>query len=719
MPILTNASPRNVALGTNDLSGRIVKPTPRQYPQHLPIIFLYTEKGGYKREQVDGGEFAAMYGVRSLDPRSKYFNHATALAVAIFNAGGQVIVQRLRVRNAVPDIINDSRVAGVTVFASVAMNPAAYGFVRDSLGKTEESPVFNSGVTINAAEITYLTVPYVQGQDLSAAGIGADGDTFIKDYTGGAPIAATSKLYPLFTIKSTGESEYYNNLGFNIAPLTGDDEDTDVTEKLKAFAYEIGVSNKSTGVKRDVTAITGDRKVPFVFKDGATHPVTNKAFSFTDVFPDSFGNLTDPDIDLLPYDFEDVVILSTFQSFLNDMRDIELQAQADATVEPFFDFVDETLTGDDKSNLINFISLRSTDELRYEGLRVTSEDVTSAALTTAEAKRIDISSDTPIYLANGLDGNVKNLPLFETMVMAEIAVYSNKDSEIIDTALNKESIFYDSGFSLDNKLLMNQFTFFRRDIIPVIGTYVFNEANVEQSLSEAISYASLIKTAISLAPESKVFGTSSARGLIVMGSGKLSNGTYKYALPQTVDLAVRATRYMGAGNGKWKGRYRFSRQPGNVITELIDLKPSFIPESIKAKLWKTGMIWTQADDRVTYFYPATQTIYNDDTSILNIFTVMVGISYIVKLNDAAWRTFTGATDLSNAELKEAVETFITDNLLDAFDKQLTVIPEVTITAGDDERGYSWHLKVKVYANNQKTVMVSHIEAHRASDLLGA
>ncbi len=724
MANIRSASPTNISEGTNDLSGVLVTPSPKQYPQHLPLVLLYTAKGGYEREVVDGAEFNAMYGSESLDPRSKYFNHASALASSIFTAGGQIIVQRLKVdfidkERKVPE--KSSKKAAITIFATTVENPTMQAFTRDGLGNVIPTPDGVTNDTFTGLEVNYLAIPHQDGiDDIGTEGniIADTADTFIKDYANGGTVPATATLYPLFTIHASVDGEYYNNLGFTINPLIGEDEDADVTEGLLSANYEIGVVNKSSGVKKIVTAITGDNTVPFVFKEDATHPVTNVAHSLSDLFPSSYGNLTDPDIELKTFDFGDVEIYDGLTTFLTHIESYEADTIVDLGIESFFNF-DSSISPEDRSNMMNFISLFNASGLKYEAIRSSSEDVTSPTLTTASSKRVDLSSDTPVYLTGGQDGDVTDLPNFENMVTAELAEYADADSRVIDTATNKESIFYDSGFSLDTKLLLNQLTFFRRDIIPVIGTYVFNKENREQSISEAISYGSLIKTALSLAPESKVYGTSAARGVIVMGSGKLSNLNYKYYLPQTIELAIKATKYMGAGNQKWKGRYRFSRQPGSVVGNLIDIRPEFIPNSIKTKLWKTGMIWTQADDRSSYFFPATQTVYDDDTSILNIFTVMVGITHIVKLNDAAWRTYTGATDLSNAELKEEVETFITDNLLDAFDKQLTVIPEVTITKRDSERGYSWHLKVKVYANNQKTVMVSHIEAHRASDLVGA
>jgi len=41
-----------------------------------------------------------------------------------------------------------------------------------------------------------------------------------------------------------------------------------------------------------------------------------------------------------------------------------------------------------------------------------------------------------------------------------------------------------------------------------------------------------------------------------------------------------------------------------------------------------------------------------------------------------------------------------------------ITPEVYYTETDRQRGYSWHLRIKVTGNNMKTVMTTHVEAFR-------
>ena len=54
-----------------------------------------------------------------------------------------------------------------------------------------------------------------------------------------------------------------------------------------------------------------------------------------------------------------------------------------------------------------------------------------------------------------------------------------------------------------------------------------------------------------------------------------------------------------------------------------------------------------------------------------------------------------------------------------FDGTVFVEPEVYFTDDDLTRGYSWHLAIKLYANNMMTVQTLYLQAFRMEDLESA
>ena len=59
---------------------------------------------------------------------------------------------------------------------------------------------------------------------------------------------------------------------------------------------------------------------------------------------------------------------------------------------------------------------------------------------------------------------------------------------------------------------------------------------------------------------------------------------------------------------------------------------------------------------------------------------------------------------------------MSDAVLGKFDDRFVIVPDAYFTAADEARGYSWTLRIKLYAPSMKTVMSLSIEAYRIDDL---
>jgi hypothetical protein len=72
--------------------------------------------------------------------------------------------------------------------------------------------------------------------------------------------------------------------------------------------------------------------------------------------------------------------------------------------------------------------------------------------------------------------------------------------------------------------------------------------------------------------------------------------------------------------------------------------------------------------------------------------------------------------LPNAVLAQDVDNFVLAKVKDKFDGRYVIVPQAQFTDMDLLRGFSWTLPIKLYANNQKTVMTTYTKAFRMSDL---
>ena len=172
---------------------------------------------------------------------------------------------------------------------------------------------------------------------------------------------------------------------------------------------------------------------------------------------------------------------------------------------------------------------------------------------------------------------------------------------------------------------------------------------------------------------------------------------------------------MGAANGSWKSGYNFDGAPGSIVENMYDISCKWVPFTVRNKFWSVGLNWVQAYGRRSHFFPALKTVYPDDTSVLNSFITMMAICYLNKIGDAVHREFSGVAHLTNDQLVERVNAFVTKRVAGIFDSRFTIVPDCQITEMDVIRGYSWTLPIKIYAANMKTVQTFYVQSYRKDE----
>ena len=533
-----------------------------------------------------------------------------------------------------------------------------------------------------------------------------------------------SKMYPLFELEAKYPGEYYNNIGFSITSLQGDSADSKIISKNKALPYKLAlytrpVANGSPVVLR---SLYSEPSVQFTFKERDTNPNTEARFDFETVYKENWFNEDDELKPMKYFEYEHFYFyrenLETITKLITKEEEKyvseEEQEWDDGVLSPnktWFDFVD--IDGDlsDEHYLINIFNCKTTKNVNY----YTAVKASTKSVLADNQKEVTISGDTPIFLDGGTDGTINN-EIYEELVKEKLAEYIDPDSEVQDLAINVESIIYDSGFTLATKKELVNFITLRKDTIIVLSTHDDALGDKDLILSDARAIGVALKARYQLAPESEYYGTSVARGIVMLGTGKLRDGSSGHRIPFTYELAIKAASMMGNSSGKWDGTKVFDNYPGNALEYLIDPSPSFIPAGIKPTLWSDGLVWVQPYDRTSYHIPALQTIYDDDTSVLNNFFTIMCLSQLVKSGDRVWRKFTGTATMSNNEFLEAVVAYATEDINNKFAGILTVKVEAEITEEDENLGYSWRLYHNVYAPNMKTVLVHSSRVFRSSDL---
>ena len=536
----------------------------------------------------------------------------------------------------------------------------------------------------------------------------------------------SSRMIPVLEMRAKDYGSWYNNIGFSINSQYLTNFNSELAKKLSLMVYTMCLYTRADerSSAEVFRSLYSENEIEMVITTVPTKdPLTTARVDMPYIYASQWYNETSTRLAYKPYTMEDPYIyMDNFNTLLRKMLDAERKLiefdpklyTADneyAANIDWYDFADasEDADLDPLFGLLNPFTCKTSKNVKLQATIISTDRPT----LTGNMKEVDMSTDKALFLQGGTDGDLSR-DSFEKAVIKEIAKYGQEDAEVQDMSFNVESAFWDSGFKLENKYKLLDFISLRRDVFLVLSTQEYDGPELGTADSRAIAVA--LNTRLKLFPESTFFGTGVARAIIVIGSGRDIDDADTKVIPQSRDLLIKTARFAGAGNGKWNKAYLFDRGATAVITSLKDIKPEFIPQTAKPALWYANSIWSQRFDRSNYFFPAIQTVYDNETSVLNSYFTIMAVCTSNKVGFEAWKNFTGSISLSNDEFKTSVETFVTNRMNNIFAGVVNAVPECIIDDYDKVRGYSWHLKIKLESNNMKTVQVFNTETYRMGEI---
>lgn len=676
-----------IDLGIQDLSTRQLPREPENIPQHLPKFYLFTEKGPTNPQLVVGANRAAIYGVDSFDLRSKYANHATVFANLANNEGNTCMIQRV-----VPE--DASSEANMTLWLDV-LTVQVEDFERNADGSIRYDLLGNPVVlgTIPGYKVKWVTTHHTNLANFGK--LGTTGGDQIDPVTG-----TQSVRYPILQFKAAFQGEYYNTVGLRLHAPTRETI-LNMPEKLmtdsKAYPFFLSVIKKATSGLSSVNlvpTIFGEQAIMFTMKQNVIDPLTDSQMFLGDKFPSAYRNTEDL---RYPVEFGDIGALVIYNGYYESLIE-EFHAAESAFIDQFSDFSSDT----EDRHLFNMFTGVSSYNVPYHSF-----------MFVDAANSVTLSEHTNMFLKGATNGTMNDAH-HALLVEREISRYLDANDEVMDIADNVESIVYDSGFPLSTKKALCSFIANRKDTVVMLSTHDVNGPVL--SASEEFSLAIALRTRLQFFPESSYFGTPVTRGLVVGRSARLRNSQFTKPLPLLAEVLIKAARYMGAGNGRWKTGYHFDGAPGSIIDNMYGINITWVPASVRNRNWDVGLNFALKYDRQSMFFPALKTVYTDDTSVLNSFFTVMAICQVNKVGHAAWRDFSGVSHLTNAQLVDRINEFVYARVKDRFDGRYVIIPDATITELDNLRGFSVTLNIRVYSPGLKTVLTLAVQAFRMEDL---
>lgn len=693
MQNIINAAPLANLLGIEDVSGRPPVIDPEVLPTHLPHVYLYAEKGPTLPQLVAGDSFDTIYGAKTLDPRFAGFNHQSVLANRLLGAGNAMIVQRIVPSNAGPKARILLSIDIVTDQIQQYEREADGSFSRDANGA--KIPI-EDGLK-NGYKARWIANDWAAGQQTDEAfGV-------VTNKAGGlsGQFGPQSTMYPIFEIEYNWKGEPGNHHGVRFSAPTADSPgplNTSLAELLKAYLYRIQLVQRADASSSPVTIKTlqGEEFLNLTFKPGAIDDVTGQEVSFAASLLKSYQDVDSPG---LPPTYGPFGRLHIYEANLKLVLSMIAQSEAP-----------EGLLPEDQMDITSeaLYAVNPFTGTNFEGVPYYTFN-----LIGPEGGGLLLTDNTVVYGAGGSNGTM-DFDAFDTSVRTELLNYGNGEADLTDWAIYPQSVIYDTGFKLDTKKAMLVPMSRRKDLYVVLSTQDVSQPQNTPSAESSIALA--LKTAAANYPESVFYGTSVCRVIVMGNSGYLLNSPYTGLLPVTIEFAERCAQYMSSGTGQWRSGLGFDMPPNNQLSLFRGVNATFKSASSRNRDWDNGLVWVQNYDRRRQFWPMIQTVYDDDSSVLNSAMNMIVAVDLEKVALHAWRDTTGIQGLTNDQIVERVNRLIEAETRGRYEGRVVVVPETYYTFMDEQRGYSWTTKIHMYAPNGKSVGTFTVTAHRLSDL---
>lgn len=734
-----NAAPRAYFTGTQDKSQRAVPTAPEVRPIHLPIYHIIAPDGPLEPQMTTLSDAVEMYGKEIVDTRSPF---ATPYIPFLRQAGADanmMFIQRL-----VPATIKDVKQATARIRLSLDLKEVQdmRPYKRDPMtGHVSTTTVAGHSASTIGKKKTELqedtSVPTISGY------VGQWVYELVDEF--GSDTTPRQKgdyvRYPILELEALYFGSRGNNIAISIdAPFSTDriPVNSVLARNQFAYPYRFTLSRRDNkfATPTPIRTALGDTYVDMSFKRGAIDVIGGN----TDIY---VGNA------LLPL-YEDMggtvekyapfgdirVHHSNLETVLEKLYNSEVKLN-----KYLQEIVTDPVTGkpraaEEAMHLINIISARDLDGRHYYTFRINNE-ITKFD-TSTNSNNVVLNEYSPIFAMGGRDG-VTPAEIKESQLQIEV-----NGSQVVPTPLelydytclkhfqslgtgNEEfplesmarypfKNIYDPGFSMNTKLAMFRFLHIRSDSNITVCPYDFVSREVAGSDQESLSVVAprmqkLNEVALSYA-ESTIHQTSCCRVVIVAPAGEAITGDYTKRIPYTLEIQHMRSLYMGSGEGKFTPGRAYDTEPNNEGKLLKNPNITYLRNSQRESLWANGAVWFEYKTRKVLFCPGLQTVYPDDTSVLNSDINMQAVCELNYRCFRLWTRLSGNSQLSDDQLVEVADKMLTDDCRGVFDDRYVIRPETLIVGRDKLAGWIWETRVHAEMPNMKTVMRGTVITHR-------
>ena len=775
MSFATTSTPGGKSYGTQDNSRRSIPADPITASMTTGLVGILAERG---RGDVTLTTTSAniLYGNKTFDKDSAFYHHSTELLSELAGLGIPLFVKRFIPEGATKamlrvsielittDLPNYERNSDGTIKQTVdPMTGIATSVTNGTVQGTRA--IIHVGVGQFAPENRQFARANIM-DDFREGSIAVNGK-FLGEITrtDGSKEHPKSRLYPIMDLEVDSEGEFGNNIGLVLeVPTLKQVNPANISNVIKNKAFPV----RASVVEREdryttpqvVPSLKSELQLDVFMKTRAVDYISGKNISFARKLIENFNRKMTATETPIWGPFGDTHVyeknLNEIQQLLcegyaytdTDGNDIAIPGEGSYD-DDAFDYgrtVDHVLSQPINFGLFNIFTGRDVNDVPYF-----SFDVRDSLMFGGVA----VNSESVVYAQGGEDGlwsfadgspaTLVNLKLLDDAMRNFLNTFGRGKDQLKDILRYPITQVIDSGWSLDTKLAHSNILSARPDIHLEIGAQaVAEKSNVsvdlgpvykgystsaETALSSELldgwnwqprltgeqdeAIATRLRTFFGLTPESVFFGTPVMRVHVFGHSGFDINDTYERPLPGSFDRGLAMARFTGVTS--WDKANDFTENDNRKPMFLKDLSYSYRDEDVADSAWATGMNFLRSHDIVDNFWPAIQSIYPYQDSILANAKFVLVASKCHYYGMEIWRSISGENK-TDEQFKQELEDEAYRIIGGKFTEDVRIVVEAILTEADVARGYSGYLKFHIGVGSPRTKLVYSVHGYTLDQL---
>ena len=775
MSFATTSTPGGKSYGTQDNSRRPIPADPITASMTTGLVGILAERG---RGDVTLTTTSAniLYGNKTFDKDSAFYHHSTEFLSGMAGLGIPMFVKRFIPEGATKAMLRVSLELIATDLPNYERN--SDGTIKQTVDPiTGIATAVTNGTVQGTRAIIHVGVSQFapENRKFAAANIMDDfrdgsvavNGKFLGEITraDGSKEHPKSRLYPIMDLEVDSEGEYGNNIGLVLeVPTLKQVNPANISNVIKNKAFPVRVSvverEDRYTTPQVVPSLKSELQLDVFMKSRAVDHISGKNISFARKLIENFNRKMTATETPIWGPFGNIHVyeknLNEIQQMLcegyaytdTDGNDVVIAGEGSYD-DDAFDYgrtVDHALsqplnfglfnifTGRDVND-VPYFSFDVRDSLMFGGVAVNSESVVYA----------DGGEDGLWSFADGSPATLVNLKLLDDAMRNFLNTFGRGKDQLKDILRYPITQVVDTGWSLDTKLAHSNILSARPDIHMEIGTQAVAEkgnvsvdlgpvykgysANTEVALSSELldgwnwqprltaeqdeAIATRLRTFFSLTPESVFFGTPVMRVHVFGHSGFDVDDTYERPLPGSFDRGLAMARFTGVTG--WDKASDFTENDNRKPMFLKDMSYSYRDEDVADSAWATGMNFLRSHDIVDHFWPAIQSIYPHQDSILANAKFVLVASKCHYYGMEVWRSISGENK-TDEQFKQELEDEAYRIIGGKFTEDVRIVVEAILTEADVARGYSGYLKFHIGVGSPRTKLVYSVHGYTLDQL---